>query len=95
MDLAKGPCNPENREACIKSLRESIDAAAEVGCTKVITFTGMKFEGMDRDQAIKNCLDVWKGAAAGRAKGRYSGAGAPKQPRQFPPDEGAPGLLWR
>jgi hypothetical protein len=27
---------------------------------KVITFTGMKFEGMDRDKAINDCLDTWK-----------------------------------
>ena len=27
---------------------------------EVITFTGMKFDGMDRDKAIKDCLDAWK-----------------------------------
>jgi len=58
--FAKGPCNPANREFCLKSLTDGINLAADVGCTKVITFTGMKFDGMDRDQAIKNCLDVWK-----------------------------------
>ncbi len=31
-----------------------------MGCKKVITFTGMKFDGMDRDKAIKDCLDAWK-----------------------------------
>ncbi|SKB02771.1 hydroxypyruvate isomerase [Prosthecobacter debontii] len=58
--FAKGPCNPQFHDEVVKSLTESIDVAADVGCKKVITFTGMKFEGMDRDQAIKNCLDTWK-----------------------------------
>lgn len=58
--FAKGPCNPQYRDEVIKALTESIDLAADVGSKKVITFTGMKFEGMDRDQAIKDCLDTWK-----------------------------------
>ena len=58
--FAKGPCNPENREFCLKSLTDAINLAADVGCSKVITFTGMKFDGMDRDKAVKDCLDVWK-----------------------------------
>ncbi len=58
--FAKGPCNPANREFCLKSLTDAINLAADVGCSKVITFTGMKFDGMDRDQAVKDCLDVWK-----------------------------------
>ncbi|MDZ4404579.1 TIM barrel protein [Prosthecobacter sp.] len=58
--FAKGPCNPQFREEVTKSLTESINVAADVGCKKVITFTGMKFDGMDRDKAIKDCLDVWK-----------------------------------
>lgn len=58
--FAKGPCNPQFHDEVVQSLTESIDVAADVGCKKVITFTGMKFEGMERDQAIKNCLDTWK-----------------------------------
>jgi hydroxypyruvate isomerase len=58
--FAKGPCNPENREFCLKSLTDAINVAADVGCSKVITFTGMKFDGMDRDKATKDCIDVWK-----------------------------------
>jgi hydroxypyruvate isomerase len=58
--FAKGPCDPKFKDEAIKSLQESIDVAADVGCKKVITFTGMKYEGMDRDAAIKNCLDAWK-----------------------------------
>jgi len=58
--FAKGPCNPQFREEVITKLTESINLAADVGCKKVITFTGMKFDGMDREKAIKDCLDVWK-----------------------------------
>jgi hydroxypyruvate isomerase len=58
--FAKGPCNPANREFCLKSLTDAINVAADVGCSKVITFTGMKFDGMDRDKATKDCIDVWK-----------------------------------
>jgi hydroxypyruvate isomerase len=57
---AKGPCNPQYREEVLTKLREGIQLAADVGCKKVITFTGMKFEGMDREKAIRDCLDVWK-----------------------------------
>lgn len=58
--FAKGPCNPQFRDEVIAKLTESINLAADVGCKKVITFTGMKFDGMDREKAIKDCLDVWK-----------------------------------
>ena len=58
--FSNGPCNPKFRDEVIAKLTEGIDVAADVGAKKVITFTGMKFEGMDRDQAIKDCLDTWK-----------------------------------
>ena len=58
--FAKGPCDPKYRDEVITKLTDSINLAADVGCKKVITFTGMKFDGMDRDTAIKDCLDVWK-----------------------------------
>lgn len=58
--FARGPCNPEFRDEVITKLTDSINLAADVGSRKVITFTGMKFDGMDRDKAIKDCLDVWK-----------------------------------
>jgi len=58
--FAKGPCNPEFREFSLKSLREAIDVAANVGCKKVITFTGMRFEGMDEAKAAQDCIEVWK-----------------------------------
>ena len=56
----RGPCNSIYRDEVVAKLTEAIQVAADVGSKKVITFTGMKFEGMDRDQAIKNCLEAWK-----------------------------------
>ena len=58
--FATGPCNPANRDAVIAKLTESINIAIEFDCKKVITFTGMRYDGMDHDQAVKHCLDTWK-----------------------------------
>lgn len=58
--FAKGPCNPAFHDEVVTKLTDSINLAADVGCKKVITFTGMKFEGMDRDKAIDACLSTWK-----------------------------------
>ena len=58
--FSNGPCNPKFRAEVITKLTDGINLAADVGCKKVITFTGMKFAGMDRDRAIKDCLDAWK-----------------------------------
>lgn len=58
--FAKGPCNPAFREEVLAKLRESIGVAAAVGCRKVITFTGMRFEGMDPERAARECVEVWK-----------------------------------
>lgn len=58
--FANGPCNPRFREEVIAKLNEAIDVAADVGCKKVITFTGMKFDGMDPERAARDCVDVWK-----------------------------------
>lgn len=58
--FSNGPCNPKFRDEVVAKLTEAIDVAAAVGCKKVITFTGMKFEGMDSEQAVRDCLDTWK-----------------------------------
>jgi hydroxypyruvate isomerase len=58
--FSNGPCNPKFREEVTAKLREAIDVAAEVGCRKVITFTGMRFDGMDPEKAVADCLSVWK-----------------------------------
>jgi hydroxypyruvate isomerase len=58
--FARGPFSRSNHEFCLAKLRESIDLAAAVGCSNVITFTGMREKGIDDQQGIKNCLDCWK-----------------------------------
>lgn len=55
-----GPVNPKNHEECIAKLTEAIEFCAEAGYKRVITFTGMKEDDMDQDQAQKNCLECWK-----------------------------------
>lgn len=55
-----GPCNREFRDEVVSKLTEAIDVASAVGCKKVITFTGMKFEGMDPERAARDCIDAWK-----------------------------------
>ena len=58
--FSNGPCNPMFRAEVKEKLTKSITLAADVGCKKVITFTGMRFEGMDPDAAVKSCLEAWK-----------------------------------
>jgi hydroxypyruvate isomerase len=58
--FSNGPCNPKFHDEVVTKLTDAINLAADVGCKKVITFTGMKYEGMDREAAIKGCLDTWK-----------------------------------
>ncbi len=56
----KGPVSPENREYCIKTLRDRIDLAKSVDCPSVITFTGMSDPKVSHQQGAKNCVEVWK-----------------------------------
>jgi len=58
--FAKGPCNPAFRDEVVAKLDEAIDVAADVGSRKVITFTGMRFDGMDPDRAAADCVAAWK-----------------------------------
>lgn len=58
--FAHGPCNPEFQAEVIQKLEEAIDVAQSAGCSKVITFTGMKFDGMDPEKAARDCIDTWK-----------------------------------
>lgn len=58
--FAKGPCNPEFRDEVRTKLLEGINTAASVGCKNVITFTGMKFDGMDPAKAADDCVTTWK-----------------------------------
>lgn len=58
--FAKGPCNPDFREEVVAKLIESIDVAKEFGVKNVITFTGMRFDGMDEEKAANDCVETWK-----------------------------------
>jgi len=55
-----GPCSRANHEAVVRSLREGIDVAVECGCSRVITFTGMREPGLSDEQGQRNCLEAWK-----------------------------------
>ena len=57
--FANGPVAPANHAECISKLKSSIDTAVQFGCPNVITFTGMRVEGMTDSAAEQNCLDCW------------------------------------
>jgi len=58
--FAKGPCDPKYQDEVEKALIEAINVAADIGTKNVITFTGMKYDGMDHDKAVQGCIDTWK-----------------------------------
>lgn len=58
--FAEGPFSRANHAKVIKSLREGIDTAVHFGCSKVITFTGMREPGISDEDGAKNCIDAWK-----------------------------------
>lgn len=58
--FAQGPCNPKFKDEVITKLMEAIDVAKAIGSKRVITFTGMRFEGMDDAKAATECVEVWK-----------------------------------
>lgn len=55
-----GPCNPAEQETVLRELTEGIEFAAANGCSRVITFTGMRYPGMNETQAARDCVAVWK-----------------------------------
>ena len=58
--FAEGPCNPRFFDQAVAKLAEGIEVAKEVGSKKVITFTGMRFDGMDEEQGAADCIAAWK-----------------------------------
>lgn len=58
--FARGPVNRANHEHVETQLREGIDVAVAVGCNNVITFTGMKEQGISHESAARNCVEGWK-----------------------------------
>lgn len=59
----EGPTSRDNHTTCIAKMREGIDVAAEYGAPGVITFTGMRVNGMSDEEMAKNCVDCWKEVA--------------------------------
>lgn len=56
----EGPCNPKFIEKTIAELTKAIEVAAANNCSRVITFTGMRFDGMNEAQAVADCIATWK-----------------------------------
>ena len=58
--IKTGPVDPANHEECVGKLMESIELCVAAGYKRVITFTGMKAEGIEDEQAEENCISCWK-----------------------------------
>ena len=58
--FARGPVDPANRTFCVDQLRAAIDRAVEFESPSVITFTGMRVDGMRDAVAERNCVECWK-----------------------------------
>lgn len=56
----EGPCDPAFYDKAVEKMRDGIEVAAGVGAPSVITFTGMRYEGMDDGEAARRCVDAWK-----------------------------------
>ena len=55
-----GPVLTDNHAMVEEKLRAAIDTAVEFQSKRVITFTGMRVEGMSDEVAKKNCLECWQ-----------------------------------
>lgn len=58
--FAAGPVDSDNHAEVEAKLREAIDTAVKFESPSVITFTGMRVDGMRQRKAVQNCLDCWK-----------------------------------
>ncbi|MBN8248970.1 MAG: TIM barrel protein [Verrucomicrobia bacterium] len=58
--FAQGPCDRTHHATVVNALNEGIDLAVSVGCTRVITFTGMRVPGIADEEGARNCLEAWK-----------------------------------
>jgi hydroxypyruvate isomerase len=56
----EGPCDPKFIDKTIAELTRAIEVAAANDCSRVITFTGMRFDGMNEAQAVADCIATWK-----------------------------------
>jgi len=58
-----GPTDRSRHSDILQGIREAIDVAVEVGCERVIMFSGFEVEGLSHEEMTKNCIDCWKAAA--------------------------------
>jgi hydroxypyruvate isomerase len=58
--FSQGPCNPRHTDMVIEKLKDGIELASRIKAKRVITFTGMRYEGMDDEKAAQLCVDTWK-----------------------------------
>lgn len=56
----QGPLDPANHDFCMEKLTAAIELAAKVGSQRVITFTGMRKDGISDAAAEENCVKLWK-----------------------------------
>lgn len=56
----QGPLDPANHDFCMEKLTAAIELAAKVGSQRVITFTGMRKDGISDAAAEVNCVKLWK-----------------------------------
>ena len=48
--FSQGPCDPRHTEMVIEKLKDGIEVASRIKAKRVITFTGMRYEGMDEER---------------------------------------------
>ena len=58
--FAQGPCDPKHTEMVVEKLKDGIEVATQIGAKRVITFTGMRYEGIDDEEAATRCVETWK-----------------------------------
>lgn len=58
--FAQGPCDPKHTEMVVEKLKDGIEVASQIKSKRVITFTGMRYDGMMDDEAATRCVETWK-----------------------------------
>jgi hydroxypyruvate isomerase len=58
--FAQGPCDPKHTEMVVEKLKDGIEVASQIKAKRVITFTGMRYDGMMDDEAATRCVETWK-----------------------------------
>ncbi len=58
--FAQGPCDPKHTEMVVEKLKDGIEVASQIKSKRVITFTGMRYDGMTDDEAATRCVETWK-----------------------------------